>query len=167
MLNKGKVYLHDVRERMLQEAKKRLKRAGITNYTIVQPGDPVLPKLAGAIDWVRSVHGVYQFSDFRVGLACRCLCNTFDPTFSTSRVTHCRIGNGSESACQGICIMFRPGCMRCSVHRHRRVAAKSGNEMEISRREGAIRNHAKNRHFTGRRSVLLYTISGVTAPILC
>ena len=52
MQNKGKIYLHDVRERMLQEAKKRLKRAGITNYTIVQPESPILPKLAGVMDWV-------------------------------------------------------------------------------------------------------------------
>ncbi|XP_026190919.1 uncharacterized protein LOC34623275 [Cyclospora cayetanensis] len=52
MVNKGKIYLHDVRERMLREAKKRLKRAGITNYTVLTPGDPVLQKLAGAMDWV-------------------------------------------------------------------------------------------------------------------
>ncbi|CDJ39352.1 NOL1/NOP2/sun family domain-containing protein, putative [Eimeria tenella] len=52
MMNKGKIYLHDVRERMLQEAKKRLKRAGITNYTIVEPGNPTLSKLLGAMDWV-------------------------------------------------------------------------------------------------------------------
>ncbi|OEH76763.1 nol1 nop2 sun family domain-containing protein [Cyclospora cayetanensis] len=52
MVNKGKIYLHDVRERMLREAKKRLKRAGITNYTVLTPGDPVLQKLAGAMDWL-------------------------------------------------------------------------------------------------------------------
>ncbi|CDJ60486.1 NOL1/NOP2/sun family domain-containing protein, putative [Eimeria maxima] len=52
MQNKGKIYLHDVREKMLQEAKKRLKRAGITNYTIVPPASPPLSKLAGRIDWV-------------------------------------------------------------------------------------------------------------------
>lgn len=52
MENKGKVYLHDIRERMLQEAKKRLKRARITNYTIVPQDDPVLPRLAGSMDWV-------------------------------------------------------------------------------------------------------------------
>lgn len=53
MVNKGKVYLHDVRERMLREAKKRLKRAGITNYTIVPPDGRILPRLVGSMDWVR------------------------------------------------------------------------------------------------------------------
>ncbi|KAL8447781.1 hypothetical protein Emag_004189 [Eimeria magna] len=52
MENKGKIYLHDVRQRMLQEAKKRLKRARITNYTLLSEGSPVLPKLAGSVDWV-------------------------------------------------------------------------------------------------------------------
>ncbi|KAL8430316.1 hypothetical protein ACSSS7_005984 [Eimeria intestinalis] len=52
MENKGKIYLHDVRHRMLQEAKKRLKRARIANYTILPEGSPVLPKLAGSMDWV-------------------------------------------------------------------------------------------------------------------
>ncbi|KAL8432429.1 hypothetical protein Efla_000206 [Eimeria flavescens] len=52
MENKGKIYLHDVRARMLQEAKKRLKRAGIRNYTLLPQGSPVLPRLAGSMDWV-------------------------------------------------------------------------------------------------------------------
>lgn len=52
MMNKGKVFLHDVRERMLHEARKRLKRAGITNYTIVPPDGPLLPRLVGSMDWV-------------------------------------------------------------------------------------------------------------------
>ncbi|KAL8274083.1 hypothetical protein Esti_001925 [Eimeria stiedai] len=52
MENKGKIYLHDVRHRMLQEAKKRLKRARITNYTLLPEGSPVLPKLARSVDWV-------------------------------------------------------------------------------------------------------------------
>lgn len=52
MENRGQVFLHDIKDQMLKAAKKRLKRAGITNYAILQPNCDMLARLRGAIDWV-------------------------------------------------------------------------------------------------------------------
>ncbi len=46
----GQIYLHDVREFILQEAKKRFKRAGIENFQIKTSED--LKKLKQQMDWV-------------------------------------------------------------------------------------------------------------------
>lgn len=52
MQNKGQLYLHDVRVKALQEAKLRLKRAGIQNAQIVTPESALLKKLKKKMDWV-------------------------------------------------------------------------------------------------------------------
>ena len=52
MKEKGQVYLHDIRHRALQEARKRLKRAGIQNYQILSPDSSHLPKLKKKMHWV-------------------------------------------------------------------------------------------------------------------
>lgn len=50
--NKGQIYLHDIRPRALQEARKRLKRADIQNSQIILPDSPHLNKLKKKMDWV-------------------------------------------------------------------------------------------------------------------
>lgn len=52
MLNRGQVYLHDNRDTKLFEARSRMRKADIKNYTIVPPSHPLLPKLRGKMDWV-------------------------------------------------------------------------------------------------------------------
>ena len=52
MLNKGQLYLHDLRERALKEAKVRLRRAGVQNAQIIPYEDPKLQKLKQKMDWV-------------------------------------------------------------------------------------------------------------------
>lgn len=52
MQGKGQIYLHDVRPKVLQQAKKRLKRAGIQNAQGLLEGDPKLKKLKGKMDLV-------------------------------------------------------------------------------------------------------------------
>ncbi len=52
MQNKGQIYLHDVRPHILEESRKRLKRAGIQNAQIVQEEDPKLKKLKKKMNWV-------------------------------------------------------------------------------------------------------------------
>jgi 16S rRNA (cytosine967-C5)-methyltransferase len=52
MLNKGQIYLHDIRNYVLEQAKKRLRRAGIHNTQIVLEGDAKLKKLKKNMDWV-------------------------------------------------------------------------------------------------------------------
>ena len=47
MKEKGQIYLHDIRPKILQEAKKRMKRAGIQNFQIAP-----LEKLKKKMDWV-------------------------------------------------------------------------------------------------------------------
>lgn len=49
---KGQIYVHDIRPYALQEARKRLKRAGIQNSQILLPTSPNLPKLKKKMDWV-------------------------------------------------------------------------------------------------------------------
>lgn len=52
MKNKGQIFLHDVRPYALQDAKKRLRRAGIQNAQIIQAENPNLKKLKKKMDWV-------------------------------------------------------------------------------------------------------------------
>lgn len=52
MLNRGQVYLHDTRDTKLFESRRRMRKAGIKNYTILTPAHPLLPKLRGKMDWV-------------------------------------------------------------------------------------------------------------------
>jgi 16S rRNA (cytosine967-C5)-methyltransferase len=52
MQNKGQIYLHDVRPYVLEECRKRLRRAGIQNAQVVLENDPKLKKLKKKMDWV-------------------------------------------------------------------------------------------------------------------
>lgn len=52
MEGKGQIYLHDVRPHILNECKKRLKRAGIQNAQLILADDPRLKKLKKKMDWV-------------------------------------------------------------------------------------------------------------------
>lgn len=52
MKGKGELYLHDIREKALQEAKLRLRRAGVQNAQILAPGHQTLKKLFGKMDFV-------------------------------------------------------------------------------------------------------------------
>lgn len=49
---KGQIYLHDVRKRALEEARKRLKRAGIQNCQTMHSSDKNLEKLKKKMDFV-------------------------------------------------------------------------------------------------------------------
>ncbi|MFN0065650.1 MAG: methyltransferase domain-containing protein [Chlamydiales bacterium] len=48
----GQIYLHDVRLLVLEQAKKRLKRAGVQNAQVLGPTHPTLKKLKKNMDWV-------------------------------------------------------------------------------------------------------------------
>lgn len=52
MMNRGHVYLHDNRDTVLFDARARMRRAGIKNYTLLPPGHPLMLKLRGRMDWV-------------------------------------------------------------------------------------------------------------------
>ena len=52
MEGRGQIYLHDIRPAVLQEAKKRLKRAGVQNAQFLPPGHKQLARLKGKCDWV-------------------------------------------------------------------------------------------------------------------
>jgi len=52
MKNQGQIYLHDIRDYALQEAKKRLKRAGIQNAQLLLSNSPHKEKLKRKMDWV-------------------------------------------------------------------------------------------------------------------
>ena len=52
MENKGQIYLHDVRNLALDQARKRLLRAGIQNAQLLQSTHPMLEKLKKKLDWV-------------------------------------------------------------------------------------------------------------------
>ncbi|GIX63791.1 ribosomal RNA small subunit methyltransferase B, putative [Babesia caballi] len=52
MANKGRIYLHDVNESLLLKAKRRLKRAGIRNYLVVDPNVAAMRQYTGKMDWV-------------------------------------------------------------------------------------------------------------------
>lgn len=50
--NMGQIYLHDVRPLILEQAKKRLKRAGIQNAQVLTPYHVQIPHLKKKMDWV-------------------------------------------------------------------------------------------------------------------
>lgn len=52
MKGTGQIYLHDIRPRILLEARRRLKRAGIQNAQVIQSEEPKLKKLKKKMDWV-------------------------------------------------------------------------------------------------------------------
>lgn len=52
MQGKGQLYLHDIRERALLEAKQRLSKAGIQNCQTLLPSSPLVSKLKKKCDWV-------------------------------------------------------------------------------------------------------------------
>lgn len=52
MQQKGQIYLHDIRSYALQEARRRLKRAGIQNAQILNPDSSHLEKLKKKMNWV-------------------------------------------------------------------------------------------------------------------
>lgn len=49
---KGQIYLHDIREWALDEAKIRLRRAGIQNFQLLKQESPFQKKLKQKMDWV-------------------------------------------------------------------------------------------------------------------
>jgi len=49
---KGQIYLHDIRPKALQEAKRRLKRAGIENAQILPHDSPHKEALKKTMDWI-------------------------------------------------------------------------------------------------------------------
>ena len=52
MEGKGQIYIHDIRDSILIEAKKRLKRAGIQNAQLLHHMDTKKRKLKGKMDWI-------------------------------------------------------------------------------------------------------------------
>lgn len=52
MQQKGQIFLHDIRPTAIQEARRRLKRAGIQNAQFLQQETPQLQKLKKKMDWV-------------------------------------------------------------------------------------------------------------------
>jgi 16S rRNA (cytosine967-C5)-methyltransferase len=52
MQNKGIIYLHDIRSRALEEAKKRLRRSGTQNAQLLQEIDPRKNRLKKKMQWV-------------------------------------------------------------------------------------------------------------------
>lgn len=52
MLGKGQIYLHDIREHILHQAKRRFKRAGLQNAQFLPPGHSRLSCLKNKMDWV-------------------------------------------------------------------------------------------------------------------
>lgn len=52
MQHKGQIFVHDIREHALLEARKRLKRAGIQNSQTLSPNSPHLEKLKKKMNWV-------------------------------------------------------------------------------------------------------------------
>ncbi len=52
MQHRGQIYLHDVRSHALEQARLRLRRAGVQNALLVSPDSPKLKQLKGKMDWV-------------------------------------------------------------------------------------------------------------------
>ena len=52
MQGKGQIFVHDIRTFALQEARKRMRRAGIQNYQILLPMSPQIEKLKKKMHWV-------------------------------------------------------------------------------------------------------------------
>ena len=51
-MGKGQIFLHDIRKNILLEAKKRLRRAGVQNYQLIQNKDELFEKFKGKFDWI-------------------------------------------------------------------------------------------------------------------
>ncbi len=52
MDGKGQIYLHDIRAHALNDARQRLKRAGVQNVQLLEEGRTALEKLKKKMDWV-------------------------------------------------------------------------------------------------------------------
>ncbi len=52
MENRGQIHLHDIRFKALQEAQKRMRRAGVQNAQVIPSDDPKLKKIRGHMHWV-------------------------------------------------------------------------------------------------------------------
>ena len=52
LMGKGQIFLHDIRKNVLLEAKKRLRRAGIQNYQIIQNKEELFENFKGKFDWI-------------------------------------------------------------------------------------------------------------------
>lgn len=52
MLGRGQIYLHDIRPNALQEARRRLRRAGVQNAQFLLPSHPRLAAIKNKMDWV-------------------------------------------------------------------------------------------------------------------
>lgn len=52
MKGSGQIYLHDIRPYVLEEAKLRLRRAGVQNAQLVLPHSPQLKRLKKRCDWI-------------------------------------------------------------------------------------------------------------------
>jgi 16S rRNA C967 or C1407 C5-methylase (RsmB/RsmF family) len=52
MEGKGSLFLHDIRKSALQEARKRLKKAGVQNGQFLPPGHAVFKQLKQKCDWI-------------------------------------------------------------------------------------------------------------------
>ena len=52
MLNRGQIYLHDIRDTKLFESKRRFRKAKIENFTLLPPSHPQLSRLQRQMDWV-------------------------------------------------------------------------------------------------------------------
>lgn len=50
--NTGQIYLHDIRPHILEQARRRLKRAGFQNCQFLSPEHPSLEKIKKKLDWV-------------------------------------------------------------------------------------------------------------------
>ncbi len=48
----GQIYLHDIRPAILDQARKRLRRAGVQNAQLLSSDHPALERLRGKMDWV-------------------------------------------------------------------------------------------------------------------
>jgi 16S rRNA (cytosine967-C5)-methyltransferase len=52
LMQRGQIFLHDVRPSILQQARKRCRRAGVQNVQFLTPQHPNLEKLKGRMDWI-------------------------------------------------------------------------------------------------------------------
>lgn len=52
MQGKGQIYLHDIREHALTEARQRLRRAGVQNCQLLSAMSPTLSHLKKKMDWI-------------------------------------------------------------------------------------------------------------------
>jgi len=51
-MGKGQIFIHDIRKHILLEAKKRLRRAGVQNYQLIQRKDELFRDFKGKFDWI-------------------------------------------------------------------------------------------------------------------